>query len=137
MSQKNGDKSRFQIARKRAVLRRASALAAQYRLMLEPHEEVGYIGTALEMPGVMADGGTPNRCVAQLREALVLAVAVMLEKGESPPTPATGRQRNQQINIRLTAEEKRMLEEAAESRQFRGISDFVRAAALDSIHPRK
>jgi uncharacterized protein (DUF1778 family) len=36
----------------------------------------------------------------------------------------------EQINVRLTPEEKLLLEEMARSKGFRGISDFVRSASL-------
>jgi uncharacterized protein (DUF1778 family) len=54
----------------------------------------------------------------------------MLERGQAPPA-AAGR-RTEQVNIRLTPEEKLTLEEESERKGFRGLSDFVRAAALAS-----
>lgn len=58
-----------------------------------------------------------------------MAVAVMLELGKR--LPAARGQRTAQVNIRLTPEEKMALEEAAAQRGFRGISDYVRATALE------
>jgi len=57
-------------------------------------------------------------------------VAYMLEIGETPPPPASDQKRTEQVNVRLTTEEKLVLEEAAHSSGFRGISDFVRTASL-------
>jgi len=79
---------------------------------------------------VMADGKTPDVCVSSLREALVAAVATMLELGQRPPTPAARSQRTAQINIRVSEEEKLILEDAARRSGFRGVSDFVRSTAL-------
>ena len=113
-----------------AIWRRAREVASRYRLILEPEAEVGFIGRSLEMPTVFADGKTAAACVRNTREALTAAVATMLESGQPPPAPAVRRRRQQQINVRVSADEKLLLEEAARRNGFRGVSDFVRAAAL-------
>jgi len=79
----------------------------------------------------MGDGKTIARCAAMVLEAATLVVASMLEKGEKPPTPAREGKRDQQINIRLTAEEKLRLEEAARREGFRSLSDFLRSSGLN------
>jgi len=112
------------------ALVRAKDIVADYTVVLQPHERLGFIGSAAEMPTVFADGRTANRCIERVREALAVAVAVMLEQGQSPPAPASERRREMQVNIRLTAEEKLLLEQAARQRGFRGISDFLRSVAL-------
>ena len=116
-----------------AILKRARQLASQYRLILEPDPDLGFMGSSLEMPNVWGDGRTPDRCVRQTREALISVIATMLERGEVPPAPVSQRRRQEQINIRVTAEEKLMLEEAARSKGFRGISDFIRSTSLSGI----
>jgi len=101
---------------------------ADYRIILEPDEKLGYVGSAIEMPTVFANGGTPDACVKAVREALAVAVATMLELGKRPPV---GRgQRTQQVNVRLSPDEKLALEAAAAQMGFKGLSDYVRAAAL-------
>ncbi len=117
----------------RGLLRRAQSIADAYKLILEQDESGDYVGSALEMPLVMADGKTPNECVRQVRQALAAAVATLLESGQSPPAPASEGRRDQQVNIRLTLEEKRFLEEASRSRSFRGVSDFIRSSVLDQF----
>lgn len=81
----------------------------------------------------MADGRTPEACVRSIREALTVATATMIEQGEDPPVSADDSGRREQINIRVTVEEKLRLEEAAHSKGFRGISDFVRSTTLSSL----
>jgi predicted RNase H-like HicB family nuclease len=115
------------------VLRQAYEIAAEYRIILEPNDEVGFMGSAVEMPNVWGDGKTPDACVRETREALASVVATLLERGESPPLPSRDDLRDQQINIRVTVREKLVLEEAAHSRGFRGISDFVRSTTLSSL----
>jgi predicted RNase H-like HicB family nuclease len=114
------------------VLDHAREIAEQYRLVLEPDDQVGFMGSAVEMPLVMGDGRTPDACVNSTREALVSAIATMLEKGQTPPSPSREDLRTEQINIRLTARERLVLEEAARSKGFRGISDFVRNTTLSA-----
>ena len=111
------------------VLKRARAIAEQYQIVL--HSEDGeYYGRGLEMPYVMNDGRTADACVRATRQSLTIAVATLLEAHGVPPTPASEGKRTEQVNVRLTPEEKLLLEEAARSRGFRGLGDFVRSTAL-------
>lgn len=107
----------------------AQNIAAHYRLVLEPNDELGFIGSAVEMPTVFADGPSPDKCVDAVREALVVAVATLLEAGQRPPHGSSTR--SEQVNVRLSPEEKFTLEHAAGRFGFKGISDFVRTVALD------
>jgi predicted RNase H-like HicB family nuclease len=115
------------------ILRRAKEIASQYRIVLEPNDEVGYMGNSIEMPNAWGDGKTPDACVRETREVLVSVIATMLERGEVPPIPGTDEQRTEQVNIRVTPTEKRVLEEAARTRGFRGVSDFVRSTTLSNV----
>ncbi len=110
---------------------KAVEIAKTYSLVIEPDPDVGYFGRTIEMPLVMGDGKTPDQCVAQVLEASAAAIATMLEAGQRPPSPSRNLKRDQQLNVRLTADEKLHLEEAARLAGFRSISDFVRAAALE------
>lgn len=112
------------------TLTRAQEIAHSYTVLLEPHERLGFMASALEFPTVWADGKTEAACLKKMRYALTGAVAFMLYSGEAPPQPASDDRRDQQINIRLTSEEKALLENLAKRRGFRGISDLVRTAAL-------
>ena len=85
------------------------------------------------MPNVFADGKTAQACVAAIRKALEVATATMIEMGETPPAPASEVARQEQINVRVSAEEKLLMEEAARRKGFRGISDFVRTTTLSSL----
>ena len=114
-----------------AVFRRAAKVAAAYRLVLEKDERVGYVGSSVELPTVFADGRTPDACVEAMQQALTVALATMIESGQSPPAPAASGKRNVQVNIRLTTDEKYLLQEAARRLGFKGVSDFVRIAALE------
>lgn len=110
------------------VLARASDLANAYRFMLERTGDGRYLARAVEFPTVFVHAPTPNECERKIREALTVAVASMIEAGEAPPLPAD--ERRAQVNMRVSAGEKTLLEESARRAGFRGLSDFVRFAAL-------
>ena len=116
----------------RAVLQEAKRIADTYQVILNG-EEGHWYGRGLELPNVFGDGKTVSQCMEDTREALCGAVAYMLEQGQKPPTPAKEGARTQQVNVRLTAEEKVMLETTAKRKGFKGLSDFIRAAALESV----
>lgn len=113
-----------------AILNRAKEIAGAYRIIIEHDEGLGFVGRSLELPNVFADGSTAGKCYASTIEATVGVVAFMLESGKLPPSP--GGNRDCQMNVRLTAEEKLWLEEEARQKGFRGVSDFVRTRALTS-----
>jgi predicted RNase H-like HicB family nuclease len=110
----------------------ARIIASDYQIILTS-EEGHWYGRGLELPHVFGDGSTPARCIAATREALTAAVAYLLEQGQSPPTPAKQGKRTTQVNVRLTAEEKAVLEGTARRKGFEGLSDFIRAAVLESL----
>jgi predicted RNase H-like HicB family nuclease len=115
------------------VLAEAQKIAEQYQLILS-HEDDAWYGRGLELPHVLGDGRTSAECISGTREALVGAVAYLLEQGQRPPTPAREGTRTEQVNVRLTAEEKVVLETTARRKGFKGLSDFIRAAALDAAN---
>ncbi len=115
------------------IMAQARKIAARYTVILEPHMRLGFVATCVEMPNVFTHGKTEAQCIKTTREALSIAVAVMLEQGDAPPAAASEELRDQQINIRLTAKEKLLLESAAKRLGYRGISDYVRSAALSHI----
>jgi len=110
----------------------ARKVVSEYQIVVE--SKVGHwYGRGLELPHVYGDGPTPERCIAATREALGAVVAYMLEQGQTPPTPAKQGKRTTQVNVRLTVEEKAILEGTARRKGFEGLSDFIRAAALESV----
>ena len=70
------------------IIKRARQLARQYRLILEPDSEVGFIGRSIELPSVFADGESADDCVAATREALAVAVALRT-KAATPDSRGT------------------------------------------------
>lgn len=111
------------------IREQAAALADQYRLVFQLEPDGEYLAHPLEMPLVLGSGSTVEACYRDTLEATTLAIATLLERGESPPAPAREGKRDQQVNVRLTAEEKMKLEAAA-NREGQSLSDYVRTAAL-------
>jgi predicted RNase H-like HicB family nuclease len=112
------------------IMERAQTIARQYQVIVSC-DEGQWFGRGLELPRVFGDGKTANQCIENTREALAVAVAYMLEEGERPPTPATEGRRTAQVNVRLTAEEKALFEVTAKRMGYSGISDYLRAAAIE------
>ena len=113
------------------LLAQAKEIAADYQIILE-QESGTWCGRGLEMPYVFGDGSTPASCIASTRAALVSAVAYLLEQGRPVAPPARMGRRSLQVNVRLTAEEKALLEGTARRQGFDGLSDYMRAAALEA-----
>jgi predicted RNase H-like HicB family nuclease len=118
---------------KESIVCKAKKLVADYRIILEHNEQLGFIGSAVELPTVFADAETPEQCYKATQEALMVAVATMIECGQRPPQPASAGRRTEQVNVRLTAEEKLLFANAATNLGFKGISDFIRNTALNTV----
>ncbi len=114
-----------------AILRKALEIVHHYQVVMWL-EDGEYYGRGLELPTAYGDGKTPDACMKDVREALKATVAFMLERGETPPPPAREKQRTEQVNIRLTMDEKMALEIAAKQHGFNGLSDYVRSTALSA-----
>jgi predicted RNase H-like HicB family nuclease len=112
------------------IFRRARRIAEKYQVILQ-FEDGEWYGRGLELPNAFGDGKTPDACVKMTREAFAAVVATMIEDGHKPPLPASDALRDQQVNVRLTTEEKARLEESSQQAGFRGVSDYVRFRALD------
>jgi predicted RNase H-like HicB family nuclease len=113
------------------ILQKAREIAHDYKLTMEKSERLGYIGSSVEIPTVFADGDTPDKCYQATQEALSVAVAAMLEAGQTPPQPAAFMKRTTQVNVRLTHEEKAMIAAAAAKSGFKGLADFIRTTVMD------
>lgn len=106
-------------------------LAARYQAVIW-FEDGEYYGRGLELPWTFEDGRTPDECFAKLRDAMAETVAFMLDRGERPPSPANESRRTAQINIRITPQEKSLLEQVAHAHGYNGVSDYLRDRALSA-----
>ncbi|HMN41527.1 MAG TPA: hypothetical protein PKE29_11830 [Phycisphaerales bacterium] len=113
-----------------AALAKARRIAEGYRLVITPDPDVGFFGYTLEMPLAMGEGRSIAACARSVLDSTVAAIAAMIEQGQRPPAADSGLRRDQQVNIRLSAEEKLRLEALSKREGFRSLSDFVRETAL-------
>lgn len=108
---------------------RARPIAERYRMVIW-FEDGEYYGRGVELPFAFGDGKTLEQCAQNTREAFVATVASLLQDGFTPPAPAGEGRRDQQINIRLTSDERLLLETKARQSGAAGISEYIRAVAL-------
>ena len=113
------------------VLAKAKEIASKYEIMLTLDDGT-WFGKGLEMPFVFGEGKTPNDCVGDTREALAAAIALLIENNKPVPIPASEGKRTEQVNVRLTAEEKTVLATKAKTQGFNGISDLIRSSVLST-----
>lgn len=116
-----------------SILNRARAIASQYKIVLESERDGGFVSRALEMPECIGIGKTAGQCVTATRELLISAIATMLEMNDVPPSPTTGQVRDEHIDVQVSSEEKLLFEDAARSRGFRAVADFVRSTTLSTL----
>jgi len=126
-SRRKTARSRASRAPSAAVRSQAERIVDGYRIIVERAGD-GFVGASAELPGVFGDGETPEECITSTRNSLLGAVVTMLERNERPPIRGL---RTAQVNVRLTADEKLSLSDAARDLGFRGVSEFLRAAALE------
>lgn len=101
--------------------------ATRYRVILE-QENHAYIGRVAEFPRVFVSAESAEECVNKLRAALTSVIATMLERNMRPPLPIS--ERREQVNTRLSPEEKETVEAAYREAGFNSLSDFARYAML-------
>lgn len=115
----------------KAILAKAEKFVNDYRIIIEKNDNLGYIGSSVELPNVYADGKNPNECYNAVKEALTATVATLIECKRKPPELA--KRRTEQVNMRLTAYEKLLLNSKAEGLGYKGIADFIRNVVIREL----
>jgi len=118
---------------KKASLRKAESIVDGYRIMIEPNEGFGYVGSALDFPTGFGRGKTREECLEETKEILKIAVAIMLDLGGIPPRPAGAQGRTAQINIRVTPAEKDLIKRASTYYGYRDIAEFIRTTTMTAV----
>jgi predicted RNase H-like HicB family nuclease len=111
------------------ILVDAKKITEKYEIIMA-FESGEWYGRGLEIPNVFGDGKTPDECIQNTREGLISVVAHLLEQGVVVPSPASEGKRTEQVNVRLTKEERIILNASARSQGFHGLADFLRAKAF-------
>jgi predicted RNase H-like HicB family nuclease len=69
------------------VLASATERAKNYVIVVEPNDELGFVGHGMKFPTVFADGKTEEECRNSVREAIVASIATMIEMGQEEFIP--------------------------------------------------
>lgn len=70
-----------------AILKKASEMAENYIIKVEPNESLGFVGHGMKFPTVFGDGKTEEECRENAKEAIVAAIATMIEMGHEEFIP--------------------------------------------------
>lgn len=108
---------------------RAAAVAEGYQVILSC-DAGEWHGRGLELPHVFGEGKTASEAAANTIEGMSAAVAYLLETGQQPPAAGSESSRTEEIKVRMTLEERLLLESSAKAQGFRGLPDFLRSTAL-------
>jgi predicted RNase H-like HicB family nuclease len=112
----------------------ARAIVARYQKRIEPSGDGIFVGFSRDFPGVVVDADTEADCLRLLIGALNDTVALTLHRGQQPPTPLIdANMATEQVNVRVSAREKLLLAEEAQSRRT-SQSDVIRAALRTYLH---
>ena len=114
------------------ILAKAVQIVQKYKFVLE-FTDGEFFGQCLELPGACGDGKTPDACLTHTRESAVAVAAYMLEKGQKLPIPAREGIRTEQVNIRLSSDEKAAISANADRFGFKGLADYMRTAAITGL----
>ncbi len=117
----------------KTILAKARKIVADYSIIIEKNNKLGYIAWSVELPTVFADSKGRTECLREEEEALTGAVATMIECGRKPPPSSLAKKRTEQINIRLTAYEKFLLTNRGKEHGFKGVSDLIRDRVIKNL----
>ena len=82
----------------------------------------------------MAERKTPDEVSGSRARSAGRGCRLSAGRRETPAGAAATGARTQQVNVRLAADEKALLESTARRKGYSGMSDFLRAAALDAAN---
>ncbi|MFN0130919.1 MAG: type II toxin-antitoxin system HicB family antitoxin [Phycisphaerales bacterium] len=113
------------------TLERAALWVDGYRFVTERTDDGTFMAHSIELPAVVAMGDSPEAALHAAIEAQRLAVALMLHDRVHPPLPTGSGKRDQQVNVRMSAQERLLMDAAAKASGFSTIADYLRTAAIE------
>ena len=111
----------------------AAKLAELYRITLW-QEDGEWWGRCVELPMCLGDGETPEAAIECTKQGIVASLSTDLARGIPAPLPAREGVRSEQVNVRLSADERQAIEANAMRAGFKGLADYIRAVALGFPH---
>ena len=116
-----------------ALFRRARRHAAQFgRVTLFDVVSEEWVSTCIEIPNAIGAGDSAKEAEKELTENLAVHFAYLDEIGRAWPEP-TSSPRSEQLNIRLTVQEKAEFEAAAKRLGLSSVADLIRMIVLEKI----
>lgn len=112
----------------------AARLAELYRITLW-QEDGEWWGRCVELPHCLGDGATCDAAVKATKQGIAASVSADLADGIPAPLPAREGVRSEQVNVRLSADERQAIEANAIRAGFKGLADYIRAVALGFPRP--
>ena len=111
--------------------RQAVTRASEYELRLNQDGDQ-FTARVTELPGVIVHGRSAEECFAKAREAMIVTISAMLNRGIQPPVTAAEKKKERrcQINIRLTSKELNSVKAAAVRSGSGNVSEYVRSVIL-------
>jgi hypothetical protein len=119
----------FTLSRDNEQAIRLAMRSAEIVLKFDRHGTV--VATTPCYPGAIGDGVDPNTAVADLVES-VLAAESEYRLHKMPALINSDAPKSAQLNIRVTEQEREMIQQRAAAMGFDGVSEFVRRLALGS-----
>ncbi|RMH28713.1 MAG: hypothetical protein D6693_03520 [Planctomycetota bacterium] len=119
------------------MLRRAKRHAGRFgRLTLFDSISEEWVCRCVELPDAIGAGATAREAEKALTENLTVWFAYLEEQGEPWPEPASA-PRSEQVNVRLTAQERAEFEAAAKRMGLSSVADLIRLGVLDLIRAQR
>lgn len=116
-----------------ALLRQARRHASQFgRVTVFDSVSDEWVSTCVELPNAIGVGDSAKEAEKELTENLAVHFAYLKEIGRTWPEPSSS-PRSEQLNIRLTVQEKAEFEAAAKRLGLSSVADLVRMIVLDEI----
>ena len=76
------------------LFKKASILAKEYHISTEKYEGLYFVGHCVEMPMILFDGKTEEKCRESGVETITVAIATMLEMGNEKHIPKPNKKKN-------------------------------------------
>ncbi len=111
----------------------ARKLAREYKYTVWPEDGECW-SRCVELPHCLGDGKDVESAIEAARETVVAGLAADLAAGMPAPHPAREGVRSEQVNVRLSADERATIEANAQRAGFKGMADYIRIMALGSVH---
>jgi len=114
-----------------AIFQKAVELARSYHIVVRESATGGFIANCAELP-VSIHRDQAEDALKAARHAAEVGIATILEDGEEPPAPIEFHRRTEQVNVRMSVEDKRLIQKACEAKGISSLSEFFRRSTVNA-----